>query len=128
MVGGGSNSKSSFCSPGALCRLWLCVREFNPRAGSVAVYKRLVGDPSYIGLGHGVHFLELVEELAPVAIAGLVLGELVCEALVIGESAQQVGLGSGLVAGHLLVGDWFVLHTVHLLLHLPPHLLPPFHP
>src|SRR6185312_10761753 len=49
--------------------------------------------------------VELAEEFAPVAVASLVFGEIVGEALVVGEAAENVGLGAGLEAVELGVGD-----------------------
>ncbi len=83
--------------------------EFDAGAGAVAVDEDLVGDAADVGFGDGVDLLELAEELAPVAEAGLVLGELVGEAFVVGEAAEQVGAGAGLEALEFGVGDVFGL-------------------
>ena len=72
--------------------------KLNARAGAVAVNEDLVGDAADIGLGDRVDLVEIAEELAPVAKASLVLGELMGEAVVVGEAAQQVGAGAGLEA------------------------------
>ena len=48
--------------------------EFDSCAGSVAVGEDLVGYAADVGFVDGVDLVELVEELAPVAEAGLVLG------------------------------------------------------
>ncbi len=70
--------------------------------GAVALDEDLVGDAADVGLGDLVDLVELAEELAPVAVAGLVLGELVGEAFVVGEAAEQVGAGAGLEASAAL--------------------------
>ncbi len=72
--------------------------EFDAGAGAVAVDEDLVGDAADVGFFDGVDLLQLVEELAPVAEAGLILGELVGEAFVVAEAAEEVGAGSGFEA------------------------------
>ena len=88
--------------------------EFDSRAGAVAFDEDLVGDAANVGFGDGVDLVEIAEELAPVAIAGLIFGELVGEAVIVGEAAKEIGAGAGLEACELFVGDVLVLEAVEL--------------
>ena len=97
--------------------------ELDARAGAVAVGEDLVGDAANVGFGDGVDLVELAEELTPVAEAGLVLGELVGEAFVVGEAAQEVGAGAGLEAREFFVGDVFVLEAVEFFVDGGAHLV-----
>ncbi len=72
---------------------------------AIAVDEDVVGDALDVGLGDGVDFCDFAEHNAPVAEEGLVLGELLGEAFVVGEAAELVGLGAGLEALELGVGD-----------------------
>ncbi len=116
------SKNSSLSTSRALGRL-LRRYEFDSCAGAVAVDEDLVGDAADIRLGHGVDLVELAEELAPVAEAGLVLCELVGQAVVVCGAAEKVGLGAGLEAGELLIGDVLVLEAVQLLVDGFAHLL-----
>ena len=97
--------------------------ELDARAGAVAVDEDLVGDAADVGFGDGVDLVELAEELAPVAVAGLVFGELVGEAFVVAEAAEQVGAGAGFEALELVVGDVFALEAVDLFVDGGAHLV-----
>ena len=55
-------------------------------------------------LRHFVHPIQLLEELAPVAVASLVLGERIGEPLVIRQPAQQIGARPRLVHRKFRVG------------------------
>ncbi len=74
------------------------------RDGAIGGDEYLVGDAPNVRLGHFVDPIELPEEFAPVAIAGLVFGQRIGEALVIGQAAQQVGARAGLVHRKFGVG------------------------
>src|SRR5437660_806231 len=108
-----ASRRSSSTSPLALavplvrhvCPYRLISPELNPCAGTVAVYKYFVGYPPHICLGHCVHLLQLVEELPPVAKPCLILRQLMCQPIIICQSAQQVGLGARLVARQFFVRD-----------------------
>ena len=63
----------------------------------------------------GIDLAELAEELAPIAVARLVVGELCGEAFVVGQTTQKVGLGAGFVALELLIGDVGIFEAVELL-------------
>ena len=69
------------------------------RAGAVAVKEYLVCDSADISFGDSIDLVEIAEELAPVTKTSLVLSELMGQAVVVSESAQQVGSGSGLEGG-----------------------------
>ena len=88
--------------------------ELDSCAGAVAVDEDLVGDAADVRFVDGVDLVQLAEELSPVAVAGLVFGQLMGEAFVVGEAAQQVGAGAGLEACELFVGDVFGLQAVEL--------------
>ena len=62
------------------------------------------------------------KELAPVAVAGLVLGQGVGQALVVGQAAQQVGASARLVHLQLVVGHVGGLQFVDLLVNGVAHL------
>src|SRR5580658_241308 len=74
-------------------------------AGAVGIDKHLVGYAADVGLGDFVDFVELKEELAPIAVAGLVVGERVGESLIVGQAAEEVGAGAGFVHPELSIGD-----------------------
>ncbi len=97
--------------------------ELDSRAGAVAVDEDLVCYAANVCLGYGVDLVEFAEELTPVAEAGLVLGQLMGQAFVVGEAAQKVGLGAGLEAGQLFVGDVFGLQAVEFFVDGGAHLL-----
>ena len=74
-------------------------------AGAVGIYKHFVGYTADVGFGDLVDFVELEEELTPIAVAGLVLGQRVGESLVVGQAAEEIGAGAGLVHRELRIGD-----------------------
>ena len=76
----------------------------NPSAGPIAGDEDLIGNAADIGLGNLVHLVEMEEEFAPIAVAGLVLGQVVGQALVVSKSTQQVGTGTGFEHRELFVG------------------------
>ena len=97
--------------------------EFDACAGAVAVDEDFVGDAADVGFVDGVDLVELLEEFAPVAEAGLILGELVGEAFVVGEAAEEVGAGAGFEALEFRVGDVFGLEAIEFFVDCGAHLV-----
>ena len=83
--------------------------------GAVVVLEDLVGHAPNVRLGDLVDLVEIAEEFAPVAVARLIDGELLRQALVLGEAADQVGLGACLEHLQLVVGHILRLQLVDLL-------------
>ncbi len=105
-----------------LVRLSLRRDELDACAGSVAVDEDLVGNAANVGFVHCVDLVQFAEKLTPVAEAGLVLGELVGQAVVVGQAAEQVGAGASLEAFQLFVRDVFGLEAIELFVDGVAHL------
>ena len=100
---------------GAVNSIWATVR--------FAVDEGLLCDAADVGLGDGVDLRDLAEHLAPVAVAGLVFGELLGQSGVVGQAAELISLGAGLELFELRVGDILVLHAVQFLVDRIAHFL-----
>src|SRR5580698_8239735 len=74
-------------------------------AGSIGGYKNLIRHAANVSLSDFVDLIKLLEQLAPVAVSRLVLGERGGEALVVIEAAQELGTSPGLVHLKLCIGD-----------------------
>ncbi len=82
--------------------------------GAIALRKSLVSYSANVGLGDLVDPVDGLEQLAPVAVARLVDGELLREALIVAEAADQVGFRARLDHLQFVVGDVFFLDAVNL--------------
>jgi hypothetical protein len=72
--------------------------KLDARAGAVAVEEDLVGYATDISLGDCIDFVQIAEELTPVAETRLVLGELMGETVIVRKTTEQFGSGSSLEA------------------------------
>src|ERR1035437_8057755 len=96
---------SSLRTSSILC-LWLSWRrELDACAGTVALNEDLAGDAAHIALTDFVNPVQFAEEFAPVAVAGLIFGELVREPFVVGEAAEQASARACLEHLEFLVAD-----------------------
>src|SRR5580698_3202233 len=89
-----------------------CACIFDNSYGAIGVDEDLVGDAANVGLGDLVDAIGGVEQFAPVAVARLVGSEFGGEAFVIGEAANQVGLGARLDHLQFVVGDVFFFQAI----------------
>ena len=83
----------------------------NPH-GAVGGNERLVGDAPDVRLAYFVEIFDLVEEFAPIVVAGLIQGEVGGQTLVVIQPAQQVGFRPGTNHFQLLVADVLFLQPV----------------
>src|SRR5262249_14358711 len=68
---------------------------FDGRHCAVALREYFIGYASDIGLAYNVDAIDLAEEFAPVAVVGLVIGQLSRQSHVVAQVANQVGFGAG---------------------------------
>src|SRR5215813_8388976 len=117
---------------GRRCGLRLCSRsrslslrwdEFDSCAGSIAFDEDLICYATHISLADRIDFVELTEQLPPIAEPCLVFGKLAGEAFVVGEAAQQVCTGASLEACQFFIGDVFVLQPIQFFVNRLPHLV-----
>src|ERR1044071_5818221 len=83
----------SFVGPGGR-GFWFL--SFHDGDCAVLLNECLVGYAPDISLGDFFNLLNLVEQFAPVAIERLVLAQLECQALVIAQATDEIGLGTRL--------------------------------
>src|SRR5580704_15011594 len=75
--------------------------------GAVGVDEDLVGDAANVGLRHLIDAVHRAEQLAPIAVAGLIRGQLRGQAFIVGQAANEVGFGASLDHLQFVVGDVF---------------------
>src|ERR1035437_8269668 len=85
--------------------------------GAVLFRSNLVRHPPDVGLGHLVHAVEIAEQLAPNAVARLIGGKLLRQALVTGKPSSQVGLGARLEHLQFFIGNVLRLQLVDLVVY-----------
>ena len=93
-----------------------CGLRLDDADGAVVVQEDLVGHAPDVGFGHLVYTVEVSEQLAPIAVARLVDGELLRQPFIAGQAAEQIRLGARLEHLQLFVGYVLRLQLFDLLL------------
>src|SRR5579864_1559750 len=88
---------------------------------AIRIDEDLVGDAANIRFADLVNAIHRPKQLTPIVISGLESSELHCQALIVGESTNQVRLGSCLDHLQLVVRDVFLLQSFNLLVNRIRH-------